>query len=202
MMISQNAMERRADRRRGAELRSRHTEFGIAALGTLCTHPYIRVNATPVAVCRSRLLAGHRKWGPVRWQFQAIDTGEAGRTRRAFAAFLRKSCTADSDCDGAEIVFGELVTNVILHAAGPIDITVESEPTGAVTLEVRDRGPGFLVPSACPSATQLGGRGLYIVSRLCATMRVQQQDGVNIVSVLLPVTAKVPSGALAEGSAP
>src|SRR5579863_606206 len=70
--------------------------------------------------------------GQMEWQYQAIDAKEALSARHAFVAFLREACTSKSDCAGAMVVFGELVTNVILHAPGPIEITLLSDSSGRV----------------------------------------------------------------------
>lgn len=125
------------------------------------------------------------------WQFQSTDAKKALAARHAFRTFLCESCTPKSDCDGAVIVFGELVTNVILHAPGPIEVTLQSDSKGRVTLDVCDTGCGFnLDPSLPLVATALGGRGLYIVSRLCESLTATRIEGGNKVSAVLPVIAK------------
>jgi anti-sigma regulatory factor (Ser/Thr protein kinase) len=124
------------------------------------------------------------------WQFQADDARTALSVRREFLTFLRESCTSASDCEAALLVFGELVTNVILHAPGPIEITVQSDARGAVTLDVCDGGAGFrLAPSLPPVSGESGGRGLYIASRLCSSLASTRIEGGNKVSAVLPVTA-------------
>ncbi len=125
------------------------------------------------------------------WQFQALTANAALSARRAFAAFLRESCTPDSDCDGAVIAFGELVTNVIVHAPGPIEVLVEADAKGAVTIHVCDTGSGFsLAPSLPPPLSENGGRGLYIVSKLCSGLAGARIEGGSKVSAVLPVVAK------------
>ena len=125
------------------------------------------------------------------WQYQAIDAKEALSARHAFVAFLREACTSKSDCAGAMVVFGELVTNVILHAPGPIEITLLSDSSGRVTLDVCDSGCGFILDPSLPSdASALGGRGLYIVSRLCSSLIATRMEDGNKVSAVLPVIAK------------
>ncbi|MGA8533213.1 MAG: ATP-binding protein [Candidatus Tumulicola sp.] len=125
------------------------------------------------------------------WQFQAIDANEALSAKHAFVAFLRESCTPKSDCEAAMVVFGELVANVILHAPGSIEITLQSDSKGVVTLDVCDSGGGFILAPSLPSViTALGGRGLYIVSRLCSSLVATRMEGGNKVSAVLPVVAK------------
>jgi anti-sigma regulatory factor (Ser/Thr protein kinase) len=125
------------------------------------------------------------------WQFQADDARLALSVRREFLAFLRESCTTTSDCEAALLVFGELIANVILHAPGPIEITVQSDARGAVSLDVCDTGPGFcLAPSLPPVSSENGGRGLFIASRLCSSLANTRIEGGNKVSAVLPVIAK------------
>ena len=83
----------------------------------------------------------HEQGGtPMEWQFQASTAKAALSARPALAAFLRESCTPESDCDGAIIAFGELVTNVMVHAPGPIEVLVEADASGAVRIHVCDTG--------------------------------------------------------------
>jgi anti-sigma regulatory factor (Ser/Thr protein kinase) len=125
------------------------------------------------------------------WQFQASTAKAALSARPALAAFLRDSCTPESDCDGAIIAFGELVTNVMVHAPGPIEVLVRADADGTVTIHVCDTGLGFsLAPSLPPPLSESGGRGLYIVSKLCSGLARSRIEGGNKVSAVLPVIAK------------
>jgi anti-sigma regulatory factor (Ser/Thr protein kinase) len=124
------------------------------------------------------------------WYFQAVDARQALSARRAFVAFLRESCTPESDYYGAEAVFGELVANVVLHARGPIEIVVKARSEGTVTLDVCDTGPAFAIAPSLPPISKQGGRGLYIISRLSANPTIERIEGDGKrVSVVLPVTA-------------
>ena len=60
-----------------------------------------------------------------------------------------------------QIALSEVVTSALTHADGLATVTVGRDGT-AVTVEVRDRGPGMTtLPSAVlPPPTQLSGRGL------------------------------------------
>ena len=124
------------------------------------------------------------------WQFHAVDASLALSVRPAFSVFLRASCTVESDCDSAEVIFGELVANVIRHAPGPIDITVQSDVRGTVELDVRDTGTGFTFAPCLPEcAFSDHGRGLYIISQLCTHVSSTPIAHGNVVRVILPVTA-------------
>lgn len=124
------------------------------------------------------------------WRFQAVNAIEALGVRHEFLAFLRRSCTPDSDYDGALIIFGELVANVVRHAPGPIGIAVQCDATGAVILNVCDSGDGFTPVASLPPSTQLGGRGLYMISRLGSRLSATRTNGGNKVTVTLPVKAQ------------
>jgi anti-sigma regulatory factor (Ser/Thr protein kinase) len=125
------------------------------------------------------------------WRFQDLDAITALAARHAFTAFLRENCTPESDCESAQLVFGELVANVVRHAPGPIEIVMQSDHHGAVRLEVYDRGRGFdLSPSLPAPLSEGGGRGLYLVSRLCIHLSVERIAGGTRVRAVLPVAAK------------
>ena len=72
----------------------------------------------------------------------------------------------------AELVLSELVTNAVLHAPGPLRVSV-SRREGCLALEVVDTNPDHLpaIRSYADDATT--GRGLRIVDRLCAAWGVR-----------------------------
>jgi anti-sigma regulatory factor (Ser/Thr protein kinase) len=129
------------------------------------------------------------------WHFQAAEAKEALRERHNYIAFLRASCTRDSDYDGALIVFAELVGNVVRHAEGPIHLSLCSDPRGNVTLQISDTGSPFEFAPSLPGSTSENGRGLYIVSQFCRNVSVTHAERGNVVRVQLPVV-------LASDSAP
>ncbi len=125
------------------------------------------------------------------WHFEASDAKRALAARADFRDYLTASCTVDSDVDAAELVFGELVCNVVHHATGQIDILTRTSENGSVRLCVRDCGPGFdLVPSL-PKADSECGRGVYIVSRICRDVWLVAGAPGTTVSAVLPVRAKL-----------
>ena len=83
------------------------------------------------------------------WTFASNDADSAQLARASLAAYLR-SRHADPDLtDRAELVFGELVGNVVRHAAGPIAVELRWR-SGIPVLIVRDRGPGFVFDPRLP----------------------------------------------------
>lgn len=128
-------------------------------------------------------------WGSaMEWHFQSADATDALRKRGAFTEYLRSQCTPESDYDAAEVVFGELVTNVMRHAPGPIEIVLRASRDGAVMLEVFDSGAGFAIASPpAPSLDLESGRGLYIVWKLCCRVLSTKTRSGTKVSAILPV---------------
>ncbi len=113
-----------------------------------------------------------------RWAFDTGDADAAHGARHAFVALLRTGGLRPDRLDTAELVFGELLGNVVRYAPGPIEIFFDwSEPTPV--LHVLDRGPGFTLAPKLPSdLLSERGRGLYIVWSLTDDFNVtQRHDG-------------------------
>jgi PAS domain S-box-containing protein len=122
------------------------------------------------------------------WAFESADALAAQSVRSSFVAALAREASDDADLGAAELIFGELIGNVVRYAPGPIDIDLEW--IGAVpVLHVLDRGPGFDLRSTLPADVMSErGRGLYIVSVLGTDLRADRLPGRgNHVRVVLPV---------------
>ena len=113
--------------------------------------------------------------GP-QWWFDAENAQAAHEARTELMAYLR-STARTGDFEAAELVFGELVGNVVRHAPGPIDVQVEWNGEHPV-LHVTDRGKGVVRnPSLPNNPLSECGRGLYIISRLTRALRVERIPG-------------------------
>lgn len=125
------------------------------------------------------------------WTFDAENAQSAHDARAQYVDRLREDATPDSDIDAAELIFGELVGNVVRHAPGPIDVQLEWE-RGEAVLHVTDRGKGFIRNPALPAdPLSESGRGLYIISLLANSVRVERIPGYgNHIAVVLPVRAE------------
>jgi GAF domain-containing protein/anti-sigma regulatory factor (Ser/Thr protein kinase) len=124
------------------------------------------------------------------WSFDAENAQAAHDARAEFVAELRARSEHDADVDAAELIFGELIGNVVRHAPGPIDVQIEW--TGEYPLlHVTDRGKGFIRNPALPvDPLSESGRGLYIISLLGRKVSVERIPGYgNHVAVELPVRA-------------
>jgi len=122
------------------------------------------------------------------WAFDADDARAAQHARGDFVQRLRNEADEFSDFDAAEIIFGELVGNVVRHAPGAIDVALEWSKSGAV-LHAIDRGPGFTF--APPKDVDLmleGGRGLWLIDKFSSGVAVEYLRGFGThVAVKLPV---------------
>ena len=133
------------------------------------------------------------------WQFRSDDPREALAERAHFVDALRRRFDDVVDVTAAEIVFTELVGNVIRHAPGPIEIHLTDGD--AARLEVIDSGPGFEFEPTLPPATAECGRGLYIVSHLARDVSTQRRDGTPARVIVTLMAYRSPNAARWNGSA-
>jgi PAS domain S-box-containing protein len=111
------------------------------------------------------------------WAFDAENAQAAHDVRSQLMAYLREHAGAGADLAGAELVFGELIGNVVRHAPGPIEVQLDWSD-GRAVLHVIDRGRGFVRDPSLPAdVLSESGRGLYIVSRLTEQLRVERIAG-------------------------
>ena len=111
-----------------------------------------------------------------RWSFDARDAMSAHGARSSFLAALRAEGAPGGDYIGSEVIFGELIGNVVRHAPGPIDVTLdwaEREPV----LHVIDRGPGFVREPKLPDPLSESGRGLFIIDSLARSFEAAPIPG-------------------------
>lgn len=121
------------------------------------------------------------------WYFQCEDASSAADARPSFTKHLRQRNVAPETVYAAELVFGELVGNVVRHAPGPIEIELVWRDDGPV-LAVRDRGKPFTIGTiALPEDPEAeSGRGLYLISAFASPpVAYPRVGGGNEVVVLL-----------------
>ncbi len=100
------------------------------------------------------------------WTFNADDAMAAHRARTAITAHLARRGMAADDVFASEMVYSELLGNVVRYARGDIDVVIDLSGRSAV-LHVIDRGGGFSVNPKLPADDYAErGRGLFIVSEL------------------------------------
>jgi len=122
------------------------------------------------------------------WSFVASDAREAGTTtRRGVRAFLAEEACERCDLDAVELIVGELISNVIQHAPGPIGMHCWWEDDGAILL-VADRGPGLPAVRPIPDPDGTHGRGLLLIDALARSVRFDCTPGQGTrIAVQLPV---------------
>ncbi len=90
-----------------------------------------------------------------------------------------RSARQDELVDDAVLLTSELVTNAVLHAGTPVQVTcrlVGDQPDAAVEIAVLDRRPAQLHPdvphTAAEAAERTSGRGLQLPSELASAWGV------------------------------
>jgi anti-sigma regulatory factor (Ser/Thr protein kinase) len=112
------------------------------------------------------------------WFFSAADALEAEWLRSAFIRYLQARGQDDADYEAAELIFGELVGNVVRHAPGEIAIRVDWTDGEMPVLTVCDRGPGFRIRRVLPADLFAeSGRGLFLVGVFGDDLRVYGNPG-------------------------
>jgi PAS domain S-box-containing protein len=122
------------------------------------------------------------------WQFDADNAKLAQHARGEFLARLQGAAAPESDFGAAELIFGELVGNVVRHAPGSIDVTLEWEGSRAL-LHVIDRGSGFsYTPPIEIDLMREEGRGLWLIHQFAVFTSIEYLPGYGThVTVELPV---------------
>jgi len=108
-----------------------------------------------------------------RWSFASIDAVTATFVRREIAAILRAAGATLAETGDAELVFGELIGNVVRHTNGDaVDVALDLT-AGSPVLHVLDRGPGFTYYARLPKDSMSeSGRGLFIATALAKDLSV------------------------------
>jgi PAS domain S-box-containing protein len=117
--------------------------------------------------------------GVQRWTFDSSDAHRGHAARHSFVDALRDAGLRKKQRDAAELVFGELLGNVVRFAPGPVEIVLNRTHAAPPVLHVLDRGPGFTFAPKLPlDLLSERGRGLYIVWSLAEDCNVTlRHDG-------------------------
>lgn len=128
----------------------------------------------------------------LRWSFDAENARAAQDARGQFVRYLRGKAAPGGDISMAELVFGELVGNVVRHAPGSIEIDLDWSDEYPV-LHVIDRGKEFSAASRLPeNVLSESGRGLFIVNSLTRSFSIEHLPGYgNHVRAELPLRRKL-----------
>ncbi len=110
------------------------------------------------------------------WSFNSGSSEEARATRRAYSERLIEQGLAAGALHAAEVVFSELLGNVVRYAPGETEVALDQNGSAPV-LHVLDVGRGFRhLPKLPDDVLSERGRGLYIVSALCDDFTVTRRS--------------------------
>jgi serine phosphatase RsbU (regulator of sigma subunit)/anti-sigma regulatory factor (Ser/Thr protein kinase) len=136
------------------------------------------------------------------WYFDARDHRIARRVKRELLDALSELGPAQPDLGAAEIVYGELISNVVRYTPGPARLEFGLEGD-SVVIHVDDHGRPFTAGRAVgsippPAHNAESGRGLFIISALCSRVAVEPLGRGKRTTVELPVTVAEPGFAHAS----
>ena len=86
----------------------------------------------------------------------------------------------DPICDDARLITSELSANAVLHARTNFGVTLRSDGSGYLRIEVRDHN-GHMSSPAAPRQDATSGRGLLIVGALAASWGTQPDGDGKVV---------------------
>jgi len=151
-----------------AALRAAVSDPGVFAAGNVSQAIHDAVIAgtsrDDVAIFTVRRSAHGDERAIAHWAFHSADVTAARETRHAVStALLERGLSADA-LGAAEVVFAELLGNVVRYAPGIVRVALDRTSATPV-LHVLDEGRGFRhLPKLPDDVLSERGRGLYIVS--------------------------------------
>jgi PAS domain S-box-containing protein len=111
------------------------------------------------------------------WRFGSSDAERAGIARHECVERLHAAGLSDDETSSAELVFGELVGNVVRYAPGDIAVMLDVSGPAAV-LHVLDDGRGFEFRPRLPvDLLSERGRGLFLVTAFAEELSVERRRG-------------------------
>jgi serine phosphatase RsbU (regulator of sigma subunit)/anti-sigma regulatory factor (Ser/Thr protein kinase) len=108
----------------------------------------------------------------VDWQVNTAQRDAVRGVQAELSKLLGDMGADESAVNDAELIFTELIGNVVRHAPGAARVSLDS-PGGRLVLAVEDAGPGFVYrPRPAADGQAESGRGLFIVAALAEDVRV------------------------------
>jgi anti-sigma regulatory factor (Ser/Thr protein kinase) len=127
------------------------------------------------------------------WHFDARDAVSAQRVKRAILWELATHADRSPEFAAIEIIYGELLSNVVRHTPGLATITLEWHDDLPI-LHVDDQGPAFQMPSNTPTESLAeNGRGFWLMTNFASKLAVQRIGEKNRVTVALPLRDVTPA---------
>jgi anti-sigma regulatory factor (Ser/Thr protein kinase) len=103
-----------------------------------------------------------------------------GIARAAATGLCQEAGIDQSSCFTVVLLVSEVVTNAVLHSAGPTDASVGLNITvgeDVVRVTVTDAGEGFTPKPRDPASRGGGGYGLYLLEKSASRWGVSALDG-------------------------
>ena len=138
-----------------------------------------------------------------RWHFDTGDSATAQRSRAVFASVLSEGGMLEEDVFASELIFGELLSNTVRYAAGPIEVVLDWSEASTAILHFLDSGPGFVLMPRLPSdLLSERGRGLFLIWSMSEDFNVTKRaDGGAHARVVLSPRRKRGRDAVARADA-
>ena len=112
-----------------------------------------------------------------RWTFASDDAASARAVRVAIVGELEAAGFREASLFGVELVYGELIGNVVRYAPGAVEVVLDRSGPAPV-LHVLDRGVGFRMTPRLPfDDMSERGRGLYIINEMVDEFHVLRRSG-------------------------
>jgi len=112
-----------------------------------------------------------------RWSIAMLDRDVATVARRGIVRVLREYGATETETDIAELVFSELLGNVVRYGGDEVEFALDISGDAPV-LHALDRGPGFTYSTRLPiNALSENGRGLFIVQALTRDLNITRRNG-------------------------
>jgi PAS domain S-box-containing protein len=116
------------------------------------------------------------------WRFASTDARTATLVRHQLGNLIAEWTGREGSFLESELVFGELFSNVVRHAPGPVDVRAAATANGA-EIVVTDRGPGCPGVAEMPDAFAESGRGLHLVQAIADDLRIEPVPGGTRITV-------------------
>jgi PAS domain S-box-containing protein len=138
----------------------------------------VRDDVAILTIAIAPIQPGRTRTSIARWSFDVRDADAARNVRLALTDLLVSRRFSEADVYAAQLVFGELIGNVLRHAPGNVEVAVDWSGLAPV-LHVLDRGRGFRHISALPAdMLSESGRGLFLAATLTAELHISKRpDG-------------------------
>jgi len=132
----------------------------------------IRIESASVTVTRPAGLPDR----DARWSFSVQDWKAATEARQGIVRVLRDYGATEVDTNTSELVFSELLGNVVRHGSDQVEFALDVSGDAPV-LHALDRGPGFTYSARLPmDDLSESGRGLFIARSLTHDLNVTRRN--------------------------